>query len=56
MWSPEEAAEIHSIARRIRPDIKLHAIPQGLQVQNGPDAVVEHLIVEVPKLLNQGTE
>jgi hypothetical protein len=51
MWSAEEAAEIRSIARSIVPDIKTHAIPQGLQVEKGPDAIVEHLLEEVPKLL-----
>ena len=51
MWSPEEAAQIQRIAASIVPDIKLHAIPQGLQVERGPDAIVEYLIEEVPKLL-----
>ncbi|KAM0276267.1 hypothetical protein ACHAQH_006942 [Verticillium albo-atrum] len=51
MWSSEEAAEIQKIAREIVPDIKTHAIPQGLQVERGPDAIVEHLLEEVPKLL-----
>lgn len=51
MWSPEEAAEIHGIAKSLVPGIKTHAIPQGLQVERGPDAVVEHLLEEVPKLL-----
>jgi hypothetical protein len=51
MWSPQEAVEIHGIARSVMPDIKLHAIPQGLQVNRGPDAIVEHLVEEVPKLL-----
>lgn len=51
MWSDEQAREIHSIARGIRPDIKLHAIPEGLQVERGPDAVVEYLCEKVPILL-----
>lgn len=51
MWSAEEAARIQAIARSVRPDVKLHAIPQGLQVEKGPDAVVEHLLEVVPKLL-----
>ncbi|PLB45236.1 hypothetical protein P170DRAFT_513269 [Aspergillus steynii IBT 23096] len=51
MWSDEQAREIHSIAREIRPDIKLHAIPEGLQVERGPDAVVEYLCEKVPILL-----
>ncbi|OJI96361.1 hypothetical protein ASPVEDRAFT_234209 [Aspergillus versicolor CBS 583.65] len=52
MWSAEQAAEIQSIARSIRPDIKLHAIPQGLQVEKGPDAIVEYLVENVPPLLD----
>ncbi|KAL4915788.1 hypothetical protein BDW62DRAFT_187948 [Aspergillus aurantiobrunneus] len=52
MWSAEQAAEIQSIARAIRPDIKLHAIPQGLQVERGPDAIVGYLLEKVPGLLD----
>ncbi|CAK7207029.1 hypothetical protein SEUCBS139899_009837 [Sporothrix eucalyptigena] len=52
MWTPEQAAGVFATAKSIVPDIKTHAIPTGLQVQNGPDAVVEYLIVEVPKLLS----
>ncbi|KAL5052120.1 hypothetical protein BDW71DRAFT_170217 [Aspergillus fruticulosus] len=53
MWSAEQAAEIQSIARSIKPDIKLHAIPQGLQVEKGPDAIVEYLLEHVPGLLDE---
>ncbi|KAK1765414.1 hypothetical protein QBC33DRAFT_544246 [Phialemonium atrogriseum] len=51
MWTPEEAEKIQSLARSIVPDIKTHAIPMGLQVERGPDAVVEYLIEKVPLLL-----
>ena len=51
MWTPEEAARIQEIGRSIVPDIKTHAIPQGLQVERGPDAVVDYLKEEIPKLL-----
>jgi hypothetical protein len=51
MWTPEESAEIQRIAKEIVPDIKTHAIPQGLQVQRGPDAVVEYLEEQIPGLL-----
>ncbi|KAL4999269.1 hypothetical protein BDV10DRAFT_165075 [Aspergillus recurvatus] len=53
MWSAEQAAEIQSIARSIKPNIKLHAIPQGLQVEKGPDAIVEYLLENVPGLLDE---
>ncbi|KAE8341223.1 hypothetical protein BDV24DRAFT_132568 [Aspergillus arachidicola] len=52
MWTDEEAQQIHSIAREIKPDIKTHAIPEGLQVKYGPDAIVEHLLEKVPSLLD----
>jgi hypothetical protein len=52
MWTPEESTEIQRIARDIVPDIKTHAIPQGLQVQKGPDAVVEYLVEQIPQLLD----
>lgn len=52
MWTAEEAATIHSIARSVVPDIKLHAIPTGLQVERGPDAIVEYLVEKVPPLLD----
>ena len=52
MWTPEESTRILQIARETKPGIKTHAIPQGLQVEKGPDAVVEHLLENVPKLLS----
>lgn len=52
MWTAEEAKQIHETARTIKPDIKLHAIPTGLQVERGPDAIVEYLCEKVPGLLD----
>lgn len=52
MWTEEEAKQIHETARSIVPDIKLHAIPTGLQVERGPDAIVEYLVEKVPALLD----
>ncbi|KAL2004840.1 hypothetical protein VTN00DRAFT_3113 [Thermoascus crustaceus] len=52
MWTAEQAAEIQSIARTLRPGIKTHAIPHGLQVEKGPDAIVEYLVEKVPPLLD----
>ncbi|KAL1984504.1 hypothetical protein VTN96DRAFT_9103 [Rasamsonia emersonii] len=56
MWTAEQAAEIQAIARRLRPGIRTHAIPYGLQVDKGPDAIVEHLLENVPPLLDQPAE
>lgn len=52
MWTADEANEIHSLARSVVPGIKLHAIPTGLQIERGPDAIVEYLIEKVPPLLD----
>jgi hypothetical protein len=51
MWTPEESTQIQQIAKDIVPGIKTHAIPQGLQVEKGPDAVVEYLKEKIPGLL-----
>ncbi|KAK1636405.1 hypothetical protein BDP81DRAFT_481774 [Colletotrichum phormii] len=51
MWTAEEAEQIQATARSIVPNIKTHAIPHGLQVERGPDAIVEHLLEKVPQLL-----
>jgi len=51
MWTPEESMRIQQIARSVVPDIKTHAIPEGLQAQEGPDAVVQYLKVKLPQLL-----
>jgi hypothetical protein len=54
MWTPSEADAIQSKARAIQPGILTYALPHGLQVAQGPDAVVQHLVANVPKLLEQG--
>lgn len=38
-------------ARKIVPNVKTLAIPTGLQVEKGPDAVVEFLKEKVPELI-----
>jgi len=53
MWTSEQATQIQVIAQKARPGIKTYAIPHGLQVEKGPDAIVEHLVENVPKLLEQ---
>ena len=52
MWTAEEGQEILSIAREVKPNIATYAIPTGLQVDGGPDAVVKHLCERVPGLLD----
>jgi hypothetical protein len=53
MWTSEQATQIQAIAREARPGIRTYAIPHGLQVEKGPDAIVEHLMENVPPLLDQ---
>ncbi|KAL2214696.1 hypothetical protein CC79DRAFT_1284063 [Sarocladium strictum] len=53
MWTAEEADEILTIARSVKPDVKTHIIPHGLQIDKGPDAIVEHLVEKLPALIAQ---
>ncbi|KAJ7754340.1 hypothetical protein DFH07DRAFT_743878 [Mycena maculata] len=52
MWTPEQAKEIVDIAKGVVPDLKTFSIPQGLQVEKGPDAVVEYIKENLPGLLD----
>ncbi|KAJ7793788.1 hypothetical protein B0H14DRAFT_2393112, partial [Mycena olivaceomarginata] len=52
MWTPEQAKEIVDIAKEIIPGLKTFSIPQGLQVKQGPDAVVEYIKKNLPSLLD----
>ncbi|KAJ6551638.1 hypothetical protein B0H19DRAFT_950583 [Mycena capillaripes] len=52
MWTPEQAKEIVDIAKGVVPDLKTFSIPQGLQVDKGPDAVVEYIKENLPGLLD----
>jgi len=49
----ERGERLHSdLAKDIVPGIKAPAIPHGLQVQRGVDAVVEYLTENIPKFLS----
>ena len=52
MWTAEEGQKIQSIARQVKPNIATYAIPTGLHLDGGPDAIVEHLCERVPELLD----
>jgi len=52
MWTPEQAEQIHNIAREVCPGIRCHAIPHGMQVERGPDYVVGYLTEVVPGMLD----
>ncbi|KAI5209562.1 hypothetical protein E4T39_00914 [Aureobasidium subglaciale] len=52
MWTAEQAKSIHAEAKEIMgPQLKTFALPQGLQVSGGPDAVVEFIEENLPALL-----
>jgi hypothetical protein len=51
MWTKEESTEIMNIAKETVPGIKTMALPQGLQVERGPDAVVEYIKLAWPGLV-----
>jgi hypothetical protein len=56
MWTPEQSQEIQQIARESKPGITTLALPQGLQVDKGPDAVVDYLVEQVPNLIMPGSK
>lgn len=51
MWTPEQSQAIQAEAKSIVPGLKTFALPQGLQVNRGPDAVVEYIKENLPALL-----
>lgn len=51
MWTPEQSSKVLEQAREVNPAVKTLAIPQGLQNERGPDAVVEFVKEQLPKLL-----
>ena len=52
MWTAEESERIRMTARATCPGILTYALPQGLQDAEGPDAVLKHLVENVPALLD----
>ncbi|KAL3421727.1 hypothetical protein PVAG01_05883 [Phlyctema vagabunda] len=52
MWTKDESDEIQRIAKATVPGVKTMAIPEGLQVEKGPDAVVEFLKEKWPGLVD----
>lgn len=51
MWTSDDVSEIQQMALSIKPDIKLYAIPFGLQIEKGPDVIVEHLVDQISLIL-----
>ncbi|WWC61518.1 uncharacterized protein I303_104102 [Kwoniella dejecticola CBS 10117] len=53
MWTPEQQQEIQKIARDTIPGIKTHGIPTGLQVQVGPEGIVQYLMERIDEIMEQ---
>lgn len=53
MWTPEQVRQIVSIAKGVvGPTLKIFTLPQGLQVEKGPDAVVEFIKDHLGEILD----
>jgi len=51
MWTSEQSSKVMAQAREVNPNVKTLALPQGLQVERGPDAVVDYIKEQLPKLM-----
>ena len=51
MWTPEQSSKCLAEAKEVNPSCKTLALPQGLQVERGPDAVVDYIKEQLPKLI-----
>ena len=51
MWTPEEAQQIIAIAKGVIPHLKTYSLPQGMQVEKGPDAIVEYIKEHLGEIL-----
>ena len=52
MWTPEESLRVRKAAVETKSSIKTFALPQGLQVNKGPDAVVEFIVENLPGIID----
>jgi hypothetical protein len=52
MWTPEESYLVRKTAVETKPEIKTYALPQGLQVAHGPDAVFELIVKNLPGIID----
>ena len=56
MWTPAQSEHVFAAARGVNSQVKTLAVPQGLQVEKGPDAVVEYIGERLPPLLENGDQ
>ena len=40
------------IARQVIPGLRCYAVPQGLREMKGEEGVVDHLISQIPKIID----
>jgi len=53
MWTPEQSQIAIDAARKINPKVRTLALPPGLQVERGPDAVVDYIKEKLPELVRR---
>ena len=51
MWTEAESQNIKKIARSIVPSLRTYAVPQGMQVERGPDATVAHVVTMLDEVI-----
>lgn len=51
MWTSEESRKAHEIAKSVISGIITFALPQGLQLEKGPGAVVEYIEENLPSTI-----
>ena len=52
MWSPDQSNEIKTIARAVMSELRCYAIPQGLRLEKGSEAVIEHVKSQLPDIID----
>jgi hypothetical protein len=55
MWTPEQSKIALDAAREVNPKVKTLALPPGLQVNRGPDVVVDYIKEKLPELMQGET-
>jgi hypothetical protein len=55
MWTPEQSKVALDAARKVNPKVRTLALPPGLQVERGPDAVVDYIKEKLPELVRGET-
>jgi len=51
MWTEDQSSRILAQAREVNPNVKTLALPQGLQAQGGPDAIIGYVKEHLPAVI-----